>query len=208
MKLKYYIRGIGIGIVVTTLIFMVSILIHKSDSDSWKPAESEESKTIADMIGTETADTEGETTETAKNSASKQTEQKSAEVKSDTQEARTEPTDEKKTETEAKSPEQKESETTAKEDDKTQKDSEKKTDTASPKPASGKVRFEIGGGEFSDAICRRLQQEKLIDDAEAFNAFLIENRYDFGILPGVYDIPMGATYEEIAKLLTTKVEEN
>ncbi len=57
-------------------------------------------------------------------------------------------------------------------------------------------------------ICKKLQQANLIDSAEEFNKFLIANDYDNLILPGVYAIPKGATYEEIAKLLTTKIEEN
>jgi hypothetical protein len=72
--------------------------------------------------------------------------------------------------------------------------------------SSDKVRFEISGGEFSDAICRKLQEEGLISDAKEFNRFLIEKDYDNSILPGIYDIPRDATYEEIAVLLTSKVE--
>ena len=97
-----------------------------------------------------------------------------------------------------KASEQKTSETKSSEE----KISEKNT----PAAATEKVRFEVGGGEYSDVICKRLLQAGLIDDADAFNKFLIQKDYDNLILPGVYDIPKGATYEEIAALLTTKVE--
>lgn len=100
--------------------------------------------------------------------------------------------------TEEKASEQKTSETKSSEE----KTSEKNT----PAAATEKVRFEVGGGEYSDVICKRLLQAGLIDDADAFNKFLIQKDYDNLILPGVYDIPKGATYEEIAALLTTKVE--
>ena len=66
------------------------------------------------------------------------------------------------------------------------------------------VHFEIKGGEYSDSICRRLQKDGLIDDAGAFNKYLIGKKYDNLILPGSYDIPKGATYDEIAALLTRK----
>ena len=93
------------------------------------------------------------------------------------------------------------------------KDDKKENDNPADNPSdtaldTGKVRFEIGGGEYSDVICKKLQQANLIDSAEEFNKFLIANDYDNLILPGVYAIPKGATYEEIAKLLTTKIEEN
>ena len=50
MKLKYYLRGIGIGILVTTLIFMIVISIRKNDSgpqDGFVPET--ESKTVAQV---------------------------------------------------------------------------------------------------------------------------------------------------------------
>ena len=75
-----------------------------------------------------------------------------------------------------------------------------------PADSSEKVRFVISGGEYSDVICRKLKEAGLIDDAEAYNKFLVEEDYDNYINPGVYDIPKNATYEEIAVLLTTKVE--
>ena len=86
------------------------------------------------------------------------------------------------------------------------KQKEKISEKNTPAATTEKVRFEVGGGEYSDVICKRLLQAGLIDDADAFNKFLIQKDYDNLILPGVYDIPKGATYEEIAALLTTKVE--
>lgn len=202
MKLKYYLRGIGIGVVVTTLIFMVSISLHKNEA-SPKESEDKSAGTVADMME------ETEEKETEKKSASKPNEQKNAEGKNPDAKS-----------TEAKSGNQEEQDiktadskgdtidTTDTADKSDKIDSQEKTDTTSSKSKGEKVRFEIGGGEYSDVICRKLQQAKLIDNAEEFNAFLIDNKYDDLILPGVYDIPMGSSFEEIAKLFTTKVEED
>lgn len=199
MKLKYYLRGIGIGVVVTTLIFMVSITLHKNEENSKTPVEDQKSATVADMIETQTeteSETENESTQEEKRSDAKVPEQKSTEVK--------------KTETkgsETKVPEEKSSET--KPVDKTEENTVPNDKTsADASDSNGKVRFEIGGGEYSDVICKKLQQANLVDSAEEFNKFLIANDYDDLILPGVYAIPKGSSYEDIAKLLTTKIEED
>ena len=94
-------------------------------------------------------------------------------------------------------------ETESKKKNTEKKNTEKKN---TEKKNTEKVRFEIKGGEYSDTVCQKLKAAGLIDDAKAFNEFLVQKDYDNGILPGIYDIPKDATYEEIAALLTTKVE--
>lgn len=179
MKLKYYLRGIGIGIVVTTIIFMISLSIHKNGIESQNTTlQATESKTLAEVQKSTELVTEIETPDT--------------EV-ADTQKANTEVVDIQKVNTEAKEQSDK------------KKSNKKKKDKNNSK-AKKKVRFEIAGGEYSDVICEKLVEAGLVDDAEAFNKFLIEKDYDNFILPGVYDIPKDSTYEEIAALLTTKVD--
>ena len=50
MKLKYYLRGIGVGVVITTILFMIIIPLHKNDAKSQDAAkQNTESKTVADL---------------------------------------------------------------------------------------------------------------------------------------------------------------
>ena len=44
----------------------------------------------------------------------------------------------------------------------------------------------------------------LVEDAKAFDDFLCKNGYDRKINNGTYEIPVGSTEEEIAKIVTTK----
>lgn len=187
MKLKYYLRGIGIGVVVTTIIFMISMSIHKNELQSQNVAEkTTESKTVAEyesessqMKDTAAADTQQDTAATEKKESD--SEQIANKDNASTKKATA----------------VKKKEATPKQDETV------KSDT---KHSDKKVRIEISGGEYSDVICRKLKEEGLIDDADAYNKFLVENEYDNFILPGVYEIPMDSTYEEIAVLLTTKVD--
>lgn len=209
MKLKYYLRGIGIGVFITTMIFMISISIHKNDFNQENIRQQEtDAKTVA-QAETETAQ--------ASQDAAGNTETKAAgAANTDTEAANKNKTG---TGTDAAETDKAGTGTDAAKTDKagTGTDTAKKTGASEAGAAekkgqsSGKteekVRFEIGGGEYSDVTCRRLQEAGIIDDAETFNKYLIQKDYDNLILPGVYDIPKGADYDEIAALLTTKVEE-
>ena len=201
MKLKYYLRGMGIGIMITTLILIIAFSIHKNDTVQQKePKQEAASKTVAEAQNSTQIpmDTETETEPATEQNNAEQTDtQKTTEKQKENETSVVSASTEEKA-SEEKTTEQKTSETKSSEE----KISEKNT----PAAATEKVRFEVGGGEYSDVICKRLLQAGLIDDADAFNKFLIQKDYDNLILPGVYDIPKGATYEEIAALLTTKVE--
>ena len=234
MRLKYYLRGVGIGIVVTTIIFMISISLHKNDTEPQNSAaendksttvsEAEENAQKADVAGTETESADTGKTDLADTQAA----DKADADKPDKNESDVKQPDASKTD-EDNSDEKKPSEDTAKdntasgqqssdkETESKKKNTEKKntekkntekksTEKKSTEKNTEKVRFEIKGGEYSDTVCQKLKAAGLIDDAKAFNEFLVQKDYDNGILPGIYDIPKDATYEEIAALLTTKVE--
>ena len=192
MKFKYYLRGIGIGVVVTTFIFMILISIHKNEERMDSASKNNmESKTVAAA--------EDDTEKKAQSDAtpSKQISKEDKDVEKDTRpKENTKPKEDAKPKADTGKDQDTETETqqTETEEDETENES------------SDQARFEISGGEFSDAICRKLQEEGLISDAKEFNRFLIEKDYDNSILPGIYDIPRDATYEEIAVLLTSKVE--
>lgn len=186
---------------ITTLILIIAFSIHKNDTvQQEEPKQEAASKTVAEAQNSTQIPMDTETeTEPA-------TEQNNAE-QTDTQKT-TEKQKENETSVVSASTEEKESEEKASEQKtlETKSSEEKISEKNTPAAATEKVRFEVGGGEYSDVICKRLLQAGLIDDADAFNKFLIQKDYDNLILPGVYDIPKGATYEEIAALLTTKVE--
>lgn len=185
MKLKYYLRGIGVGVVITTIIFMISISIHKNETG-------QQDTTVPESTAQTVADTKENSTE---NLNAAETDFPQADLQEDSTQV-----EEPVPETEPESESESETENAL---------SSNLSGTQTPDSTTSsqeKVRFEIGGGEYSDVICRRLKEAGLIDDAEAFNRFLIEKDYDNLILPGVYDIPKDSTYEEIAVLLVTKVD--
>lgn len=78
---------------------------------------------------------------------------------------------------------------------------------STPKPANktsskaGKD-FSIVKGMWSDKVAEALKKEGLVKDAKEFDKFLNEKGYASAIKVGDYKIPNGASYEEIAKIIT------
>lgn len=200
MKLKYYLRGMGIGIVVTTLLFMIFISMHRNEGED-KVAivpQNTESKTVGQLHEDRQAvPAETETKEPSVEPDAKQPAVSGQEQPQDAKTDKEPPTKSKEETPENQKPE---------EDHKTESSPEPETPVQPEPKQEEKVRIEISGGQFSDVVCRKLEEAGLIDNAKAFNDYLVQKDYDNGILPGIYEIPKGSTYEEIAVLLTTKVE--
>ncbi len=243
MRLKYYLRGAGIGITVTTILFMILISMHKNDGaqGSGVPLQSQdtESKTVTQMIkDTDAQESVSETENGVQAPDAKAGDMKGAPDAKAGEKADASGTKEKDgvSDTKAKAqgsasgakagdkpdasgtkaedkPAASETQTGDKPDASGTKPGEQKPEQKpeeentpqKPEQTQEKVRIEISGGQYSDVVCKKLHEAGLVDSAKDFNDYLIKKGYDDGILPGVYEIPKGATYEEIAVLLTTKV---
>ncbi len=66
------------------------------------------------------------------------------------------------------------------------------------------VEISILPGEYSDTISQKLLDAGLIDDKAAFSKYINDTNVDNLIQPGTFTVPKGASYEEVAKILTTK----
>ena len=60
----------------------------------------------------------------------------------------------------------------------------------------------IPGGLESDQVAQILVREGIIDNAVSFNKYLVDSKKDRVIRSGVKTIPAGATYEQIASIIT------
>lgn len=64
------------------------------------------------------------------------------------------------------------------------------------------VSVTITAGMWSDQIAQKFKELELVDDAKAFDDYLCDNNYASLIRVGSYKIPKGSSYEEIAKIIT------
>ena len=198
MKLKYYLRGLGIGMIVTALILGISFSnrqdqtsqIMTDDQIRERAAElgmvDSSELTLAALQNSEKQPTEGTPEETTQTQ-----EQNNIEAKPETTqepEAIAEPEPEKTAELEKTAA----PETTAEPE---VTEAPQRTQTAS---------ITIQRGDDSGSVSRRLYEAGLVENAKAFDNYLCNNGYSRSINPGTYEIAPGTSEEEIAKIITGK----
>lgn len=206
MNLKYYLRGLGVGIVVTSLILgiglgsrketlsneeikerarelgMVEESITVAEAAAQKEEEAQEAEVTVAPVPEENAEGDAETIVSAEPEVSSEP----AVSVSAAPEASEEPKVSAALEPEA---------------------SEEPNVSAASEPAASTapekeiVDITINPGEGSYVISQKLEQSGLIDDAAEYDAYLCDNGFHTKLRAGVHKIPMGSTREEIAKLL-------
>ena len=221
MKLKYYLRGLGIGILVTTVILSLAGIGRKNMTDEEvikraKELGMVESTLLSDLADQARADevkpTEPETSEPETSPQPEETlpeettpEQETAPGQENGAEQETTPGQENGAEQET-TPGQ---ENGAEQEKATEPATTPETpvspeDGSSDTPAGETFTLVIGRGESSTTVSKNLQKAGIVEDAAAFDRFLCNNGYDKKIITGTYEIPYGASEEEIAKIITRK----
>ena len=200
MKLKYYLRGLAVGILVTTIILAISF------SQTKKELSDQEVINRAKQLGMVMADSgkiedyrEDTQTETGQ-SEQGETEEN---VTGDTQNG--EEDNEGVTGDNGTVPGDNGTVTGDNEggigdNEGGTGDNGTGTEDAGSDTEGKMVTFVISKGLFGRQISESLKKEGLVDDAEALMKYLGETGKSDEILPGTYEIPMGSTYEEIGKL--------
>ena len=193
MKLKYYLRGAGIGFIVSAILFAVFLTAL-----DWGPRQGHVSQQVSEVDEPLVGDTVKEAEEKKKAEELEETTKTSeVDIKNEAPKVENKATEE----TEADKPE-------VKIPTETKTDTEvKPTDTidkADEKKVTTNVKFAIKDGEASNAIANNLQALGLVDDAKAFDQFLSENGYDHKLRTGEFEISTGMSYKELAELLCKK----
>lgn len=194
MKKKYFVRGLGIGIIFGALIMLAAYLTSGkgslSDEEVMKRAQElgmvKKSEYVLDSeVTSEETTTEAVTTEApvTTEKATEATTEAPATTEKATEAATTEAATTEKSTTEKAT---------------TEAATTEQTDTKT------KATITVSGGMSSETISSLLEDAGLVDSASKFNSFLVQNGYDKKLETGSFDISGGMTYEEIAGILTTK----
>lgn len=77
------------------------------------------------------------------------------------------------------------------------------TPSAEREAADTSVIIVVRSGESSYTICKKLEDAGVVSSASAFDSFLCSRGYDTKLRTGTYEIPMDAEPEEIAKILVS-----
>ncbi len=201
MKFKYFLRGLGVGIIFASVICIVAF----QSADSRKMSDKEvierakelgmveEENSVKDMFVAEGTDTKNKTVEEKTTEAT--TEKKSTEEKTTEKKKEKKKTD--KTTTEQKTTAEKTTEVTTEKKTTEEKTTEEKTTEATTEKKTT-VTITIRGGMSSYPVCQMLQEHGLINDASDFDDYLIKNGYANRISVGSHTLRIGMSYEEIA----------
>ena len=206
MKLKYYLRGLGIGILITTVILSLAGIGRKNMTDEEVVKRAKElgmvESTLLSDLPDQTKAEEVRPTE-PETSLQPETSEQENNAEPETSEPETlEPEVSPEPEETASTPETpaapEETPVTPEETPVSPEDGNPDT------PAGETVTLVIGRGESSTTVSKNLKKAGIVEDAAAFDRFLCNNGYDKKIITGTYEIPYGASGEEIAKIITRK----
>ncbi len=191
MRLKYQLRGLGIGIIITA-----ALLMCFSDEGEVSAKSS---------AGTQDIVAEADTTETASEEITEQEAAKPAETvemqepETETETAVTEPQETSATE-----------ETTSEAETENEPEAvseEASTEAVAEEPVAnteGTVTITIVGGDDSGTVARKLQTAGLVENAREFDAYLMQHGYDKKISVGTVEISKGSGWLEIAEKISGK----
>lgn len=181
MKLKYYLRGLGIGVLVTTIILTIAHHAQRKMSDV---DIIERAKELGMVMEEDTLFDDSTTKE-------EQTTTKEPTKEPETTEPVTEESTTKEPVTEEPTKEPVTEEPTTKE-------------PATEKPTGDlrTVTFTVTDGMYSEAVTDILYKAGIITNKAEFNSFLEKNGYSRIIQNGKHTVNSSMTYEEIAKVIT------
>lgn len=174
MKIKWFLRGLGVGIVVTALLLCITYRSADKDNNVIKQAKE---------LGMVFPEAESESVEKSANDLIQESQDNPA-----TGSAVTGKTTKEETEEEKKAKKKLE-------------DSKKDISDASAYQ-SGKKTFVVKSGLLSSSVAREMEEAGIIEDADKFDEYLEKNGYGKLVRSGKYKIPEGADFETIAKIIT------
>lgn len=209
MKLRYYLRGLGIGIIVTAIIMSFTRQPQQLTDAQIKAKARElgmvEESVLADLKKDDiTAQDEAEVRE--ESVEEEISPEEVTEESTGNEEVVAETIDiENNSETVLENKNNKEDIDVAEETDNEEKEDEVEMgDDKTEQPDEKYVVITINGGNGSEIVSKRLYEAGLVTSEVEYNKFLVKNGYDRKLRVGNHEIPVGATEEEIAKILCGK----
>ena len=197
VRFKYYLRGCGLGILVASLVFIVSLHAHGGAMSDEKAMQRASELGMIMPDDTQTQEAETQTTELPVKETNLPDTQRTTQAvtqkvpQNDTQ---------KQTERDTSS----EQNDTSKESEKKAEEKKKAQETEKEETKKEKVSITIKGGEVCREIAQDLQEKGLVKDAEDFRKYMQDHNYARYIRVGTFTLEKGMNYSEIAKVLTKK----
>lgn len=194
MKAKYFLRGLGAGILLATIVLFAVYSYRYSDSKIIQRAK--ELGMVYD------SKEQGADDEKPASAAVKETttelETKEPPAETTTEPETKEPSAESTTESETKEPS---AETTTEPEIATQPATKATTAAVTGENTGDSIKVTIPSGTKATTLAQELENLKVVESAEDFKNFLIENNYTHRLLSGEFYLNAGMSYEEIISVI-------
>ena len=192
MRLKYYLRGLGLGIIFAVIIMMIGFHNNKqsmSDTEIIEKAKTlgmVEAKNISGTVADEYNSEKTDSSATNSDASSQKAETEQDSQMQDSQTAQ-EDTQQEDTQQEAAQPA-----------------ADAKQETVEPQDAVTTYTISVTSQDTCRTIAEKLKALNLVDDAEQFRIYMGQKGADHFIADGEHIIPQGASYDDIITILTQK----
>ena len=203
MKLKYYLRGLGLGILVTAALFLAGdkpkqALTEAEIIEKAKALGMIESPVLSKLNETETLSEIETVIESEEESVAESVVETVAESETETvEESETESVVESEIETVTESETEIETET----------ETETEIETATESEADGEeIVVVVNSGEGSGTVSKRMAELGLVEDANEFDKFLMKNGYDKRISVGNHTMKKGMSWDEMGRELCSRAK--
>jgi len=231
MRLKYFLRGLGIGIVVTTIILAISHNAGRRMSDSevierakelgmayTTAAQENSTESAADTTEPETDTTEpvttgqesptdteaGSTAETESSEASTTVQETTTGIRETTTQQETTTQETTTQETTATRAAQESTTETTHEASATEAETTQAENESTETEASITYTLTIASGMSSNTVCDILKKNGIIADSGDFDRFLVSNGYADRIRVGSFEVNSGMSYDELAAVFCSR----
>lgn len=212
MNLKYYLRGLGLGIVMTAIIMGIAssgkkeTLTNEEIMEKAKELGMLDDADLAEYL----EEVKTETEERVRNeiaaeyaAANPEGNQKEISEKSQTAGQTSEESDvERETEEGGEEETEQEGMIGNGEDRGKPVSQKEESETAGESEVEEPVVFTVRKGETPYSIGKRMEEDGLLPKDADFDRFLVDNGYDRKIVAAEYEIPVGADMEMIAQIIT------
>lgn len=233
MRLKYFLRGLGIGIVVTTIILAISHNAGRRMSDSevierakelgmayTTAAQENSTESAADTTEPETDTTEpvttgqesptdteaGSTAETESSETSTTVQETTTGIRETTTQQETTTQETTTQETTATRATQESTTETTHEASATEAETTQAENESTETEASTVITYTltIASGMSSNTVCDILKKNGIIADSGDFDRFLVSNGYADRIRVGSFEVNSGMSYDELAAVFCSR----
>ena len=192
MRLKYYLRGLGLGIIFAVIIMMTGFHDNKqsmSDTEIIEKAKTLGMVEAKNISGTVADEYNSEKTDSSAANSDDSSQKAETEQDSQMQDSQT-------------AQEDTQQEDTQQED--TQPAADAKQETVEPQDAVTTYTISVTSQDTCRTIAEKLKALNLVDDAEQFRIYMGQKGADHFIADGEHVIPQGASYDDIITILTQK----